>query len=61
VEDNGRGFNVEEAYNKNTRTIGLATLRERIEMLGGQLQVQSSLGQGTRVELTIPVAAEYAE
>ena len=55
VEDNGSGFNVEEALNSNNRTIGLTSLRERIEMLGGELNIQSSLGQGARVEFTIPV------
>jgi two-component system, NarL family, sensor histidine kinase DegS len=55
VEDNGSGFNVEDALNNNNRTIGLTSLRERIEMLGGELNVQSSLGQGSRIEFTIPV------
>lgn len=57
VEDNGRGFNVEEALS-NRRTIGLATLRERIEMLGGELKLQSSMGKGTRAEFHIPVESE---
>jgi two-component system, NarL family, sensor histidine kinase DegS len=55
VEDNGSGFNVEDALNNNNRTIGLTSLRERIEMLGGELNIQSSLGQGSRIEFTIPV------
>ncbi len=55
VEDNGSGFNADEAINGSARTIGLSTLRERTEMLGGNLNIQSSLGQGTRVEFTIPV------
>ncbi len=57
VEDNGRGFNVEEVLS-NRRTIGLATLRERIEMLGGKLKLQSSMGKGTRAEFNIPVESE---
>jgi two-component system sensor histidine kinase DegS len=55
VEDNGSGFNADEAVNGNTRTIGLSTLRERTEMLGGSLNIQSRPGQGTRVECTIPI------
>jgi two-component system sensor histidine kinase DegS len=55
VEDNGSGFNADEALNGHARTIGLSTLRERTEMLGGVLNIQSSLGQGTRVEFEIPV------
>lgn len=55
VEDNGTGFNVEDAFNSGQKTIGLATLRERTEMLGGELNLQSNLGQGTRVEFAIPI------
>ena len=54
VEDNGSGFNGEEAFG-NQDKIGLSTLRERIKMLGGELSVQSSLGQGTRAEFYIPL------
>ena len=57
VEDNGSGFNVDEAFNSRD-TLGLTTLRERIEMLGGQLDIQSSLGQGARAEFSIPTEAE---
>ncbi|WP_420628343.1 ATP-binding protein [Candidatus Leptofilum sp.] len=55
VEDNGTGFNVDDAFNGNQKTIGLSTLRERTEMLGGELNIQSNLGQGTRVEFSIPI------
>lgn len=56
VEDNGTGFNVEDAFKDSHKTIGLTTLRERTEMLGGELNIQSNLGQGTRVEFVIPIA-----
>ena len=58
VEDNGLCFNVDDLYSTNNQAIGLATLRERIEMLGGELDIQSSMGQGTRVEFTIPIETE---
>jgi len=58
VEDNGRGFNTDEIMSTNHKTIGLATLRERTQMLGGTLDIQSSLGQGTRVEFSIPTESE---
>lgn len=58
VEDNGTGFNVEDAFNGGSKTIGLATLRERTEMLGGELNIQSNLGQGTRIEFSIPIVNE---
>ncbi len=55
VEDNGRGFNPDEVMNGNSRTIGLDTLRGRIQMLGGELNIQSSIGQGARIEFSIPI------
>lgn len=60
VEDNGSGFNVEEAItvSETSKTIGLSTIRERIEMLGGELNIQSSLGHGTRAEFSIPLESE---
>lgn len=61
VEDNGSGFNVDEALSGGTReTIGLASLRERVEMIDGTLDVHSSLGQGTRAEISVPVEPEAA-
>ncbi len=62
VEDNGGGFNVEEALGGSdaNRTIGLTTIRERIEMLGGELNIQSSTGHGSRAEFVIPLEPEVA-
>lgn len=59
VEDNGSGFNVDDVMAGSSKsTIGLSTLRERVEMLNGELNIQSSLGQGTRAEFFIPVETE---
>jgi two-component system sensor histidine kinase DegS len=56
VEDNGTGFDVEEVMQAldQYKTIGLATLRERVEMLGGLLHIDSGVGRGTKVSLEIP-------
>jgi two-component system sensor histidine kinase DegS len=60
VDDNGSGFNVEDAMSKEKvrTTIGLPTLRDRIEMLDGDLAIQSSIGQGTRVEFSLPISLQ---
>ncbi len=57
VEDNGGGFNPQEvlAAGASHKGLGLITLRERIEMLGGRFQIESSLGRGTRASFEIPV------
>lgn len=56
VEDNGTGFDVDALMQSadQYKTVGLATLRERVEMLGGQLQIDSGVGRGTKVNLEIP-------
>lgn len=57
VEDNGDGFNVEETIKQEggRTTIGLTTLRDRIAMLGGELNIESTLGEGSRVEFSVPI------
>ncbi|GMQ78642.1 MAG: sensor histidine kinase [Anaerolineae bacterium] len=56
VKDNGSGFNVDEALADSAKqTVGLPSLKERVEMLGGELSFESRLGIGTRVQITIPV------
>ena len=58
VEDNGTGFDVDAIMQSvdQYKTVGLATLRERVEMLGGQLHIDSGIGRGTKVNLEIPAA-----
>ena len=58
VEDNGIGFNVEEALNGSSSNIGLPTMRNRIQMLGGEININSNLSKGTRAEFFIPVVEE---
>lgn len=53
VEDDGCGFTPGAV--DQTRHFGLALMRERIELAGGILQVDSSPGKGTRVLARLPV------
>jgi signal transduction histidine kinase/ligand-binding sensor domain-containing protein len=39
---------------------GLPGMRERAELIGGQLEIWSQLGSGTQVELSIPASIAYA-
>lgn len=58
VEDDGSGFDVVEALTaaRQRKTIGLSTMREQVELLGGELNIDSSLGKGTRVDFSIPIS-----
>jgi two-component system sensor histidine kinase DegS len=56
IEDNGGGFDVEQALVKARahETVGIASMQERAEMLGGWLRIESAPGHGSRVELSVP-------
>lgn len=55
IEDNGEGFDVETALDEAAvhNTVGLNSMYERAEMLGGRLVIESLPGQGTRVEVML--------
>ncbi len=57
VEDDGTGFNVAEALSDNraTHSVGLTALRDRVEMLGGAVQFDSTVGRGTRISVRVPL------
>jgi two-component system sensor histidine kinase DegS len=54
VDDNGRGFDVDALDDPRNRSLKL--IRERVEMLGGYLDVESVIGQGTRITFQVPAA-----
>jgi two-component system sensor histidine kinase DegS len=57
VEDNGRGFeHADMLTSPDADRLGLATMRERVEMLSGQIHFDSSLGRGTKVSFELPVS-----
>ncbi len=52
IKDNGRGFDPGGDY---TGHLGLRTMRERLEQVGGNLQIESVLGQGTSIKAAIRI------
>ncbi len=60
VEDNGVGFDPENAGAAGTHE-GLNSMRRRMEEIGGQLQLTSRPGAGTRVEFCVPLPPEPAK
>lgn len=53
VRDNGRGFDA--AGDGERVSLGLASMRERVRLLGGRIDVQSKPGQGTAVCAWVPL------
>jgi signal transduction histidine kinase/sensor domain CHASE-containing protein len=57
LRDDGVGFAVEHVLGQpGPRGLGLLGIQERLEALGGTLQITSAPGQGTTLQLTLPVA-----
>jgi PAS domain S-box-containing protein len=56
VEDDGAGFDpaAVAATGSRTRRIGLVGMRERVELLGGTLEVESAPGAGTTLFIRLP-------
>jgi len=57
VRDNGIGFNVDKTLQKlhAEMGMGLATMTERVRILGGDLDIQSRIGEGTIITFSTPV------
>jgi PAS domain S-box-containing protein len=59
IEDNGRGISLAKGKSK-TPGLGLVSMRERVEHMGGSFQFVSAPGKGTRVRVAIPIEAKRA-
>ena len=60
VADDGRGFVLSEAAARSDYLlhIGLETMTERVRLAGGELEVDSAPGGGTRVTFEVPVTLD---
>lgn len=63
VEDNGAGFDVNTAFHSGAGNdgFGLRGLRDRVELFGGRIEVESGRGAGSRLRLLLPVAGSDIE
>jgi signal transduction histidine kinase len=61
IEDDGRGFDTNATPVRADGGYGLQTMRERMELAGGTLRVDSAPGRGTRVVAILPEGARTHE
>ena len=54
VRDDGQGF--DPAKISPAKGIGLTIMRERVELLSGQLRLVSAAGHGTNIQATLPLS-----
>lgn len=61
IEDDGIGFDVSQ----KRKGIGITNMQSRVESLNGRFQIESGVGEGTKLQVMIPVIVEgevcYAE
>jgi signal transduction histidine kinase len=55
IADNGHGFEQQDAFASLGGHFGLIGMRERAERLGGELRLASHPGEGTEVEVMVPL------
>jgi PAS domain S-box-containing protein len=55
VSDTGKGFDVERVMNDPALAHGLLIVQDRLNLLGGQIEVTSKVGDGTRVVIKTPM------
>jgi signal transduction histidine kinase len=55
VDDNGVGF--DNTGNIGHSSLGLSSMRERVALLRGSLEIHSKVGNGTRISVAVPIDA----
>lgn len=55
IVDNGIGFDVNEKIKQNNKHYGLIILEERVKLMQGEINFDSSKDKGTRIHITIPL------
>jgi len=56
IEDNGVGILPQQLRNRGS--FGLVGMRERVELLGGTLDIQGQAGHGTTIQVSIPLTSQ---
>ena len=59
ISDNGPGFDLQNPPVDNR--LGLVGMRERVELLGGEFELHSTVGQGTAVRAILPLSIPEVE
>jgi signal transduction histidine kinase len=59
IKDNGRGITEDEM--RQTQSLGLVGMRERIHLLGGEIRINGKVGAGTTIDVRVPMAVDETD
>jgi signal transduction histidine kinase len=56
IKDDGQGFDVDQVMNNYEQrgSLGMINLKERTQLIGGELNIRSMPGHGTRITIQVP-------
>lgn len=56
IKDDGKGFDVDQVMNNYEQrgSLGMINLKERTQLIGGELSIRSAPGHGTRITIQVP-------
>ncbi len=55
ISDNGKGFVDNKSEEDGQKHFGLSVVRERVMILGGEIQITSEIDKGTEISIMIPL------
>ncbi len=55
IKDNGKGFSLDDVMNKKNKHFGLSIMKERINLLHGNINIDTEINKGTEVKIDIPL------
>jgi PAS domain S-box-containing protein len=63
ISDDGAGFDVKSIFEQAAAhgRLGLAGMKERVQILGGRMVVDSGSGRGTRISVSLPLSIPVSE
>lgn len=64
IEDDGIGFLMDEVLHiekPDNSGFGISMMQERIYLLGGKIDIDSKLGEGTKIKISVPIDKELKE
>jgi signal transduction histidine kinase len=63
IDDNGKGFDVKSSLTGETswQNLGLHGMSERVTLLGGKFTINSTVGQGTIIDIEVPLGGIKSE